>query len=138
MFKLLLRAATNACRNFSITLDQFESIKHATFPPPEAIFENSVINSHKYLSFQDPEKISSALSLIWAETHKWQAIALRLGKSESDVKIELNNIIIRRNQIVHEADIDPMTDQVQQIREMDIEESVNFLNALGNCIDSLI
>ncbi len=132
------RVSTNSYKNFEITLAQFDAIKTATIPPPEGIFENTIVEKHKFHSFQDPDKVSSALSLIWNETHKWQKISTCMTKSENDVKVELKNIVIRRNQIVHEADINPMTGQIQDIYETDVKESVDFIEKLGNCIYSLI
>jgi hypothetical protein len=132
------RVATNAYKNFNITLEQFEAIKYATLPPPEGVFENTIIENHNNLSFQDPEKVAGALSLIWNEQHKWQSIANCMGKKENDIRIELKNIVIRRNQIVHEGDINLMSGQLQILNEPDVIESINFIEELGNCIYSLI
>lgn len=132
------RPATNTYENFGITLRQFEAIKTATLPPPEIVFENAVVSSHKHLSFQDPDKIASVLSLIWNEPYKWKKIASCMGKTEYDIRVELKNIVIRRNQIVHEGDIDPMTSQVQAIHETDVKNSVDFIESLAHCIFSLV
>jgi hypothetical protein len=133
------RAATNAYSSFGISLQQLSAITAtSTVPPPEVIFENTIANNHKHLSFQEPDKVSAALSLIWPEEHKWQRIATCIGRSESSVKTELKNIVIRRNQIVHEADIDLMTGLVQDIIHNDVQVSVNFVEAVANCIYSLI
>jgi hypothetical protein len=129
---------TSSYKNIEITLDQLEQINNSTFLPPEAIFENILIQKHKHLSFQDPEKITSGLSLIWNETHKWQKVALAMQKTEGDVKIELKNIVIRRNQIVHEGDIDMLTGQIQSIEHSAVQESVNFIEKLGTVIYGLL
>lgn len=129
------RAATNAYRNFSISLEQLNAIQTSSnIPPPETIFENTIAENHKHLSFQEPDKVSAALSLIWQEAYKWQKIGACLGKSENDVKVELKNIVMRRNQIVHEADIDLLSGQVQTIRHRDVQASVKFIDDLSNCI----
>ena len=132
------RAATNAFKNYDINILSFDLITSSTFPPPETVFENTIINSHKHLSFQDPEKVSSGLSLIWPEEHKWSKIAGILGKKENDLKIELKNIVIRRNQIVHEADHDLSTGLIQSIDHIDVINSVNFIEQLAHTIHSLI
>lgn len=134
-----IRTATPAYKSFSITLDQFESIKLASsIPPPEAVFERTVTENHRHLSFQDPDKIASALSLIWVENHKWQKISACMGISENDARVELKNIVIRRNQIVHEGDVDLSTGLLYPIEQIDVQESVNFIENLVNCIQSLI
>jgi len=132
------RTPTNAYKNFNITLSQFESINKATIPPAEHIFSETVISSHKHLSFQDPSKVVEALSLIWLESHKWQKIALTMSMNENDVKTELKNIVIRRNQIVHEGDFDLLTGSMQLITHSDTLESVNFIENLGKAIYNLV
>ena len=133
------RVATPTYKNFTINLSQLEAIKNATtFPSPVDIFEGIIIQSHSYLSFQDHEKLTPALSLIWLENHKWQRIATCMGKTENDVKVELKNIVIRRNQIVHEGDLDSSTGTLQNIRHVDTVNSVDFIERLGNCIYSLV
>lgn len=133
------RPLTNAYHNFQITLVQLQAIRIAgSIPPPQSIFENIIIDKHKQLSFQEPNKVSEALSFIWNEPHKWQQIAICMGISESDLKTELKNIVIRRNQIVHEGDMNMMTGNLQDIVYSDVVDSVDFIEKLGNCIFSLI
>jgi hypothetical protein len=133
------RPTTPALNNFSINMAQMNLILHPTTSTNiNSILENVIIENHKHLSFQDPDKISQALSLIWLENYKWQKIAALLGMNESNVKIELRNIVIRRNQIVHEADLDLFTNTIQNIMESDVENSINFVNNLVNTIYSLV
>lgn len=134
-----LRNYTLALNNFSINMSQMQSL---LVPSPTTnsaqILENIVTENHKHLSFQDPDKISTALSLIWSENHKWQKISNSLGMSESDVKIKLKNIAIRRNQIVHEADVDLFNNSLQNIIESDVEDSTKFIDNLVTSIYNLV
>lgn len=133
------RSITNSYSNFSISLNQLQAIRIAgSIPPPQSIFENIISEKHKQLSFQEPNKVSEALSLIWNENYKWQKIASCMGISESDVKTELKNIVIRRNQIVHEGDLNLMTGNLQDIYYTDVVISVDFIEKLGACIFGLI
>ena len=133
-----IRTPTNAYKNFSISLNQFDVINKASVPPAEFIFEQTVASSHKHLSFQDPDKVAEALSLIWHENHKWQKIAGVLKMTQNDLKTELKNIVIRRNQIVHEGDFDLFTGDIQPITHSDAQQSVDFINNLGNTIYNLV
>lgn len=133
-----LRTPTNAYNNFNISLSQFEAIRSASIPPVEFVFGQTITSSHKHLSFQDPEKVSEALSLIWHENHKWQKIATEMGINQNDLKTELKNIVIRRNQIVHEGDFDLFTGNIQNISHSDTQQSVNFIDQLGNTIYDLV
>lgn len=132
------RIPTNAYKNFSISLNQFDAINAASVPPAEFVFEQTITSSHKHLSFQDPDKVVDALSLIWHENHKWQKIATGMGMNQNDLKTELRNIVIRRNQIVHEGDFDIFTGNIQSIFQSDTTQSVDFINSLGNTIYNLV
>lgn len=134
-----LRPTTNTYHNFPICMKQMHSILN---PDPtsnaSAILEKIIITKHKFCAFQDPEKITPALSLIWQEEHKWQKIAARLSVSENDLKTELKNIVIRRNQIVHEGDLDAFTRGLQKIEESDVVRIVDFIEKLGDTIFTLV
>ncbi len=103
-----------------------------------AIFRSIVERKHSYETFQSPDKIREALSLIWNEQHKWQKIAQSIGRPENVVKTELNNIVIRRNQIVHEMDIDLSTGTTQPISHATTKQIVDFIKLLGDVIYSLM
>ena len=132
------RPKTNAYLNFSIPLSQVDTMINSSVMPPELIFEQQILNNHKHLAFQDPDKISNALSLIWNEPHKWQKISQKIGEPENDAKTKLKNIIIRRNQIVHEADMDLQTGDLQQIDNSDVEMSIVFIEKICLNIYDLI
>ncbi|MCT3692603.1 hypothetical protein HZP84_12360 [Elizabethkingia anophelis] len=134
-----LRSATPSYHKFPINIFQMQAIISPTpTSDPNEILGNIIIDNHKHLSFQDPDKITQALSLIWNETHKWQKVAKSLSIDESSLKVELRNIIIRRNQIVHEADIDLFTGNIQPINSIDVSNSVNFIYKLGIAIYNLV
>jgi hypothetical protein len=57
---------------------------------------------------------------------------------EEDVKVTLKNIVIRRNQIVHESDLELSTGTLQIIQHIDVTESLSFIRRLGNCIYDLV
>jgi len=133
-----LRPPTNSYKNFNISLNQFDAINSASLPPAEFVFAQTITSSHKHLSFQDPDKVTEALSLIWHENHKWQKIATKMGMNQNDLRTELKNIVIRRNQIVHEGDFDLFTGNIQSISHSDTQQSVNFIDKLGNSIYDLV
>lgn len=74
----------------------------------EDIFEREMFKKFKSITYQDPDKVVDGLSYVWNEQHKWQKIALCMGKDKKYVREELKLIVDRRNSIVHEADIDPI------------------------------
>lgn len=61
-----------------------------------------------------------------------------MGRSEEDVKTELKNISIRRNQIVHEGDYIASGFSRQTIEKVDTDEVINFIEQLGTAIYNLV
>lgn len=134
------RSETPNYKNFAISMDAFEQIKSYPLYASQ-FFENTIIQKHGFLSFQSPEKVAEALSYIWAEPHKWQHITLGMGKPASDeqnIKTTLNNIVIRRNQIVHEGDFQSSLMQRQPILYADVESVILFIEQLANSIYTLV
>jgi len=133
------RTKTSKLNSFSISLETYNNIQQTSqqqpntlqLETPEYFFEQEIIVKHKYLAFQEPDKIADALSFIWEEKQKWQKIALLFNASDDDIKKRLKSIVSRRNQIVHEADIDLQTNLRKSIEERDIKEAVDFILKLG-------
>ena len=98
------------------------------------IFKDAIYAKLRVLSFQSPNKIVDGLSFIWDESQKWQRLADKLGSNDITVKQRLNLIVTRRNAIVHEADLNPVSLNKQDLKSEDIIEIVNFLEKLGNAI----
>lgn len=132
------RPSTDAYKKFQLPLEQISFMSSTSILPPEAILEQWIINAHKHLAFQEPDKINSALNLISNTQYKWQVIAGNIGLSESDTKTMLKNIVIRRNQIVHESDLDLSTGQIQNLLHADTITSVNFVKDIGTHIYNMV
>ncbi len=132
------RAPTLKFQAENLTLENHVSLTSATIPPAEIIFENIVRNKLGFLSFMDPAKLADGLSLIWAESHKWQTIARDMGRDEQLVKTELRNLFKRRNAIVHEADRDPGNSEKLPMEPGDAKRAQEFIRDLGESIYRLI
>jgi hypothetical protein len=130
-----VRGKTNKFKAFSInTNTYFEILNPTNIQPVEYWFEQEIILQHKTLSFQAPDKIAEILSLIWAEEHKWQKISAKANMNERDMKIKLKNIVNRRNQIVHEADLNIQTGDRNSIDMNETSDVVDFIYKLGKSI----
>lgn len=131
------RTRTKKFLAFSVSVEThtfITSSSSTSIPPPEFWFEQEVNQKNKTSSFQEPEKIADALSLIWDEDYKWQYIAKSMKMKEGDLKKQLKTIIARRNQIVHEADLDLITGNRNTIDKGDISNVVPFIENLSECI----
>lgn len=122
----------------AVAIQHLPGLVAGAVPPPPVRFEEIVREKLSKLSFQDPAKISDGLSYIWSENQKWQQIALGLGMTDEDAKRKQKLIVTRRNAIVHEADLDPVTNQKQAITRGEVANTANFLLTLGNRIFDLV
>lgn len=132
------RAPTPKYLSETISLDDRAALAIGGMPPPEIVFEGIVRGKLAHQSFMDPEKLVDALSLVWAEKHKWQAIANAMGRDRTQTVTELRNLYKRRNAIVHETDRDPNTDKKMPILPNDSERAEVFIRSLGESIYHLI
>ena len=98
------------------------------------IFDRKIILKHGFLAFQDPSKVADALSYIWNENDKWGKISNLMGMSKDDCTTYLRNIVIRRNQIVHEGDYTDSLSRRQDIFLQDVIDIRNYILKLGQAI----
>lgn len=122
----------------SISIETYNQMISATIPPKEYIFEQAIFQKFKTVSFQSPEKIAEGLSYIWNEKQKWQKIAEIMGTDDKTAKTTLKSIANRRNTIVHEADINPSTNEKYPISTEDCQMSTDFIHGCGKAIVELV
>lgn len=132
------RPPTAKYLNEVIAIQHLPGLAFGAAPPPAVRFEEVIREKLSTLSFQDPKKISDGLSYIWNENQKWQRIAMGLGVSDRVAKLTQRLIATRRNAIVHEADLDPVTNQKQGISRTEATDISDFLFTLGNRIYDLV
>lgn len=128
------RASTSKYDAEPISMQAHMEIVNATIPPREHYFEQALVRKFKIVSFQDPAKVADGLSYIWHETQKWQKISQSLGMTDAMVRTQLKLIADRRNAIVHEADIDPLTGAKNPITKAESDSSLAFLEKCGDAI----
>ncbi len=132
------RPSTGKYLSEAIAIQHLSGLAPGAVPPPPVRFEEIVREKLSKLSFQDPTKFTDGLSYIWNENQKWQQIAQGLGMTDEDAKRKQRLIVTRRNAIVHEADLDPVTNQKQTITRTEATDISTFLLALGNRICDLV
>ena len=132
------RPPTGKYLNETITIQHLPGLDANAIPPPPVRFEEIIREKLSTMSFQDPTKVADGLGYIWSESHKWQQIAQHLQMTQEDAKRKLKLIVTRRNAIVHEADLDPVTNQKQSITQAEAADISKFLRALGDQICDLV
>ena len=108
---------------------------------PDVILEKELSDKLSFMSFQSPDKVMDALSLIWGEPHKMQVLAVdmnisgcNINEKAHNLKQELTTIIQRRNQIAHEGDINPATQLPRSIELSDVNKASDFISSLGHAV----
>lgn len=132
------RTATPKYLSDTVPLSAVSALSAGALPPPEVAFAETIRTKHSILSFQDPDKIANGLAFIWNEKFKWTQIAEGLAMPEEQAKLKQKLIVSRRNAIVHEADLDPVTNQKIAISHAQAKDVADFQLALGNRICDLI
>ena len=113
------------------------------------MFESEIQKTMGQYSFQNEKSIKDALSYLWNEDQKFQIIAKRMvnfskehGNNQDIGKIlgqRLTLISQRRNQIVHEADIEFETKKRRNINPQDVINDCalisEFVHAVRDIID---
>ena len=132
------RPPTSRYLSETIPISVYNELIFAELPPKEYIFEQAIIKKLKIVSYQDPIKVAEGLSYIWDEGQKWQKIATKIGMNDKTAKTTLKLIVDRRNSIVHEADIDPSTNQKYLIDKSDCQQTTDFLSRCGEEIVNLV
>jgi hypothetical protein len=132
------RAASAKYRSEQITLAVHTSLIAAAIPPKEVLFEQEISRKLSYNSYQEPEKVAEGLSLIWQEDHKWQKIAGHMGLDTDQARKQLKLISVRRNGIVHEADVDFITNVKRSITRVEAVIITDFIELCGSSIATIV
>jgi RiboL-PSP-HEPN len=79
-------------------------------------------------SYQSSRQIENSLAQIGI-TKIWTKLAFKLGQPAEDIKLKLDLLVRRRNQIVHEGDLDHLH-SIRDIDREDLDESLKFTKDL--------
>ena len=86
------------------------------------------------MSFQFPDKIADAIRLV-STVKLWEAVALKRNEDIKATKAQLRAIVDRRNQIAHEADLDPTNaGERWPIDGPLVEEAIDFIESIVRAI----
>lgn len=131
------RPTTDALTRLPITFGTVQQLLLA--PGTASALEQEVRLLHSYQSFQRPDRVADAVRLI-TDKRLWVEVAKLLKLRPERVKVRLAAIVDRRNQIVHEADLDP-TDPTYTtkwpITVSDANDSVDFLERVGEAVHAV-
>ncbi len=122
----------------SISISLHGQLLSASLPPKQVLFEQEIARKLSFVSYQDPDNVSDGLAYIWDRKHKWAVIASEMDWNVDDVKTQVKLIANRRNSIVHEFDMSPLTDTRTQITRTEVAGVTDFLDTCGKAIAKLV
>lgn len=131
---------TSKVKVFSIDADTYSQL--ATLDAIDAIEKYKILSVRvssvlRTMSFQSPEKIKDGLSYIWEEPHKWQLLSQECGLSEEDLRYKVKLYVERRNQIVHEADVDFSSGDRRVLDVVVVKNGIDLFFSLAYAISKL-
>lgn len=131
------RAITSKFKSEPISFELHKQLINANIPPSDFLFNEFLVKKLSLLSFQAPDKISDGLSYVWNVPDKWKIIQAKLP-AYPDAKTKMNLIVSRRNAIVHEADMNPISNAKNDITQNECADVATFLLQLGTEITTLV
>jgi hypothetical protein len=101
--------------------------------------EKEIRERLSYQSFQMPDRIADAIRLI-SDKKLWDEVSAQMGKESDEIKQNLTWIVDPRNQIAHEADINPSfaIGDRWPIDATDVEEAVDFIEQVVESIHQIL
>ncbi len=100
----------------------------------------SVDNHLSYRALQNPDKISEAIKLLGIES-LWQKVAQELKKEDGDVRKRISEIVKRRNEIAHSADISRSYKASNSLRAIEpkwVHDSILFISDVVKASEKVI
>lgn len=128
---------TSKVKVFSIDADTYSQLATLDAIEKYKILSVRVSSVLKTMSFQSPEKIKDGLSYIWEEPHKWQLLSQECGLSEEDLRYKVKLYVERRNQIVHEADVDFSSGDRRVLDVVVVKDGIDLFFSLAYAISKL-
>ena len=102
--------------------------------------EEQIRTSHGHLSFQNPDNIADDIRLI-SGVSLWNEVCCSTGRLQPQDMLEnsLRLIVNRRNQIAHEADLNPSYPGVLWPIDLNMADSaVTFIENLAEAIHAVV
>ena len=132
------RSQTNAFSRFQVSLGA--TITGISKPNENEWLDMEIREKHGYQAFQHPDNIAQAVRL-FSSCELWRSVASELNLTDQDVKNRLRVIVNRRNQIVHEADLDPSYPGIGNrwpISPTDVTGALDFIQNVCEAIHTVV
>ncbi|MXV83469.1 hypothetical protein F4X88_18895 [Candidatus Poribacteria bacterium] len=132
------RSQTDAFLRFQVTMGG--AIKGISRSSENEWLDIEIRQKHGHQAFQHPDNIANAVRL-FSSCELWRSVASELNLTDQDVKNRLRAIVNRRNQIVHEADLDPSISGYLNrwpISSADVTGTLDFIQDICEAIHTVV
>lgn len=130
------RAQTEACLRFQVSLGS--ALQGIAGADSADWLEDQIRDRHSHQSFQNPDNVADAIRLI-SDVQLWNEVGNNLALSAADVRDRLRLIVTRRNQIAHEADLDPsFPGRRWPVSETLVDGAIDFVEDLAEAIQIVV
>ena len=132
------RPQTDAFLRFQVTMDA--TMIGISKPSANDWLDREIREKHGHQAFQHPDNIANAIRL-FSSCELWRSVASELNLTDQDIKNRLRAIVNRRNQIVHEADLDPSypgTGNRWPISPSDVTSASDFIQNVCEAIHTVL
>ena len=100
--------------------------------------EQEIRMRHGHQSFQQPDQIADAIRLI-SDVQLWNSVSNHIGVGVQDIRERLRVIASRRNQIAHEADMNPSYPAARwPIDSQMVDNAVDFIEQIAEAIYEVV
>ncbi len=133
-----VRPQTNAFLRFQVTMNA--TMTGISKPSENDWFDREIRDKHGHQAFQHPDNIANAVRL-FSSCELWRSVASELNLTDQDIKNRIRAIVNRRNQIVHEADLDPSypgTGNRWPISPSDVTSASDFIQNVCEAIHTVV
>lgn len=121
---------SSSLKEYPIPFEDFEAINALPNMNDKALYLDGVIKKvNSKDSYQSPKSVEYALGLIGV-TNIWSKVAPGMRMSAQDVRLELSNIVNRRNKIAHESDLNPLGVSLNPITKAEVDNVILFIYGL--------
>lgn len=136
---------TASLKQVGVPLERVLGVKDLSPAERMLFYRSHIFSAVQYTSFYKPDKISLALSYVWLipPKEKWKRVFSRMqstgrypGKTEADIREELELIGDRRDLIAHSVDTPPGRSTPNPVDRSDAENVIVFLGDVADAIDA--
>lgn len=124
--------------NETVPMASLLSLHSVAIPQQVLEFRKVISLVVKFRTFQKADDVADGLSFVWAEQHKWNAIADKLGVSNKSAKGKLNSVAYRRDMIVHNADFDETSGVLRACDLDQARQASDYIFKVVQVIDQLV